>query len=532
MNRKNRIQVFSGLLLCLLLFACTATQKGFRPDRKYPVAVLQKDYHIFRDVLEAWHPSLYWYTPKDSMDRYFDEGYAAIRDSMTEPEFRTILSYVIAQVDCGHTSIRASKAYAHYLDTAKLRQFPLILKFWPDTMVMVASLDRRDTILKRGNQILSINGRTTRQLTDTLFPYIVTDGYDLTGKYQYLSTGLHFSSWYKALYGYSDSFDITYADTAGVVRETRIPLYDPRADTLRRSLGRVLQPGRTQREPGPAQRTRPPHKRSKHSRRKAELLFSRNLQLDTATSTAFLTLNTFEHGYHLRSFFRHSFRQFSERHIKNLVIDVRSNGGGEATLSTLLTRYLIDKKFKLADSLYTIRRHSRYDRYINNGLAYRLLTRIATRREEDGFYHFGHFERHYFRPRKTDHFDGKIYILTGGNSFSATCLFAGALKGQANVTLVGEETGGCYYGNTAWMIPDVTLPGTRVRFRLPRFRLVIDRNRIKDGHGIMPDVPATPSVDAIEKGEDYKVARVKELIREDTGGNRTTISHPARDGYR
>jgi hypothetical protein len=64
------------------------------------------------------------------------------------------------------------------------------------------------------------------------------------------------------------------------------------------------------------------------------------------------------------------------------------------------------------------------------------------------------------------------------------------------------------------MIPDVTLPVTRVRFRLPRYRLVIDRNRQKDGRGIMPDIPALPTVDAIGRGEDFKTAKVKQLIRE------------------
>jgi Peptidase family S41 len=499
---------FYGIFFCLLFSACR-TEKGFRPDRKYPVAKLQRDYLIFRHLLETWHPSLYWYTPKDSMDRFFDQGYAAITDSMTEPQFRTVLSHVIAQVDCGHTSVRASKAYAHYLDTAKLRQFPLILKFWPDTMVVVADLNRRDTVLRRGVQILAINGKTAGQLTDAFFPYIVTDGYSLTGKYQYLSTGLHFSSWYAALYGYTDSFDIRYADVLGVEQETRIPLYDPRTDTVHKSLGTTLQPGTGQRGPGPAQRLRHPGRRS---RKRSELLFNRSLQLDTATSTAFMTLNTFEHGYHLRGFFRHTFHELKEKQIKNIVIDVRSNGGGDASLSTLLTRYLIDKKFKLADSLYALRRHSRYDRYINGGFIYSVLTRFATHKKKDGFYHFGHFERHYFAPFTNDHFDGHVYILTGGNSFSATCLFAGALKGQSNVTLVGEETGGAYYGNTAWMIPDVTLPETRVRFRLPRFRLVIDSTRVKDGRGVLPDVPALPSVEAIGKGQDFKTARAKALI--------------------
>ncbi len=494
----------------LFLLSCASQRKNFRPDRKYPPAVLKKDYMVFRHVLEAWHPSLYWYTPKDSMNYYFDLGYSQITDSMTESEFRKVLSYVIARVDCGHTSIRASKRYSNYLDTAKLKQFPLIMKFWPDTMVVAINLDRRDTILKRGTQIQTINGRTTRQLTDSLFRYIVTDGYNVTGKYQYLSTGLHFSSWYKDVYGYTDSFDIGYLDTAGILRQTRIRIYDPKADTVRKSLGKVLLPGTGQRQKGPAQRMRRP---SKHERKSRELLFTRSMQIDTAAHTAFLTINTFERGYHLKRFFRHSFEEMKKQQVKNLIIDVRSNGGGDASNSTMLTRYLIDKRFKLADSLYTIRRISKYDRYINHGYLYDFLTFFASHKKADGKYHFGYFERHYYYPVKHNHFDWQVYILTGGNSFSATCLFAGQVKGQHNITLVGEETGGGHYGNTAWMIPDVTLPGTGVQFRLPRFRLVVNKTQIKDGLGITPDVPALPTRDAIGKGFDFKYSKAKELIR-------------------
>jgi hypothetical protein len=506
----NKLLSSGYLILCFFLFSCGTSRTAFRPDRKYAPEDLQKDYRVFRHVLESWHPSLYWYTSTDSMDYFFDEGYAALKDSMTEPQFRKVLSYVIAKVRCGHTSVSASRTYSRYLDTAKLQQFPLILKFWNDTMVVAANLNRGDSILKRGTLIYTINGQTAHQLTDTLFPYIVTDGYNLTGKYQYLSTGLHFSSWYKDIFGYASGFDIGYRDSTGSLRETHIPVYDPLTDTGRRSLGRVLVPGTGQTRPGPSQRVRPPGRRA---RKKRELLFTRSLQLDSASHSAFLTLNTFERGYHLAAFFRQAFRTLREKQVQNLVIDVRSNGGGDAAISTLLTRYLIDKKFKLADSLYAIRWSSRYDGYIKYGLAYDFLTFFASRRHSDGYYHFGYFERHHYSPVKENHFDGSIYVLTGGNSFSATCLFAGALKGQRNVTLVGEETGGGYYGNTAWMIPDVTLPETGVRFRLPRFRLVVDRNRQKDGRGILPDVPALPSVEALSKGQDFKTAKAKELIR-------------------
>jgi hypothetical protein len=488
------------LILCSFLFSCGTAKKAFDPEHKYAPQELKKDYEIFRHTLEAWHPSLYWYTCRDSLNYYFDKGFARLNDSMTEPQFRTLLSFVIARVDCGHTSVRTSKSFSHYLDTAKLTQFPLILKIWNDTMVVAANLNRRDTILKRGTLIRSIDGRSARQLTDTLFPYFVTDGYNLTGKYQYLSTGLNFSAWYKNIFGYPDSFTIEYADTAGLARQVRVPL-------INRSL---LAQGQGQGPQQPRQRNRPPDRRSRKNR---ELFLTRNLQLDSASNTAFMTLNTFERGFHLRRFIRQSFRTLAEKNVKNLVIDVRSNGGGDASNSTLLTRYLINKKFKVADSLYAVRRHSRYDRYINNGFLYSALTFFASRKHDDGYYHFGYFERHYYSPIKKDHFDGQVYILTGGNSFSATCLFAGAVKGQHNISLVGEETGGGYYGNTAWMIPDVTLPVTGIRFRLPRFRLVVDGQREKNGRGVMPDVPALPSIEAITKGQDYKTARVKELIR-------------------
>jgi hypothetical protein len=62
------------------------------------------------------------------------------------------------------------------------------------------------------------------------------------------------------------------------------------------------------------------------------------------------------------------------------------------------------------------------------------------------------------------------------------------------------------------MIPDVTLPNTGLRFRLPKFRLIVDKNRAKDGHGVLPDVYAVPSTQAIKNGIDFKEQKVKELI--------------------
>ena len=226
-----------------------------------------------------------------------------------------------------------------------------------------------------------------------------------------------------------------------------------------------------------------------------------------------MTVSTFARGNRLKRFFKRSFKTIDKLDLQHLVIDVRSNGGGDAGISTLLTQYLIDKKFKIADSLYAVKRSSRYRNYIQWQRVYWLMTRFVTSKRADGNYHFGYYERHFFKPRKKHHFDGNIYLLTGGNSFSATTLVLKALQGQHNVKIVGEETGGGAYGNTAWMIPDVRLPETGVRFRLPKFRLVMDKDMVKSGRGVMPDIYVRATPEFILKGIDPKIETVKEIIK-------------------
>ena len=84
-------------------------------------------------------------------------------------------------------------------------------------------------------------------------------------------------------------------------------------------------------------------------------------------------------------------------------------------------------------------------------------------------------------------------------------------------SIIGEETGGGAYGNSAWMLPDVTLPLTGLRFSLPKFRLVMDKDQVAAGRGVMPDIEVLPSVESIRKGVDPKVEVIKEIILSKNG---------------
>lgn len=481
------------VILSSFLVSCSVARVSVA-ERKYPAKKLKEDFSIFQGALEESHPGLYWFTPKEEMDRTFAETNNNLNDSMTERQFRTQLLKVITAIRCGHTSVNYSKRYSRYLDTAGLKLFPLGFKVWKDTLVVTANINRKDSIFTRGTIVKSINNYSSKQLIDTFFNYITGDGYSQAGRYQTLSSFGTFGVLYKNVLGLTDTFRINYVTPEGTDAVVTIPVYKPIKDSVEKSDSLK------------------PEKYTQKERRSFRAFTTRHIQVDTSLNSAYMLLNTFSNGTNLRKFFRKSFKNIERLGIKHLVIDVRSNGGGEAGNSTLLTQYLTDHNFKIGDSLYAIKRSSKYRDYIKFQPIYWIISSIITRKKDDGNFHFGYYERHIFKPFKKNHFNGNVYILTGGNSFSATTLFAQELKGQKNVTIVGEETGGGGYGNSAWIIPQLTLPNTRLRVGIPKFRFVMRKDLVKEGRGVMPDIYAAPTAKDIQNGVDVKLEAVKSLI--------------------
>ena len=141
--KKVMTKLILWCALTVFFYSCSVSREAFNPEKKYSVEALQQDYRLFRNILEDSHPGIYWYTPKDSMNTVFENGYRSIRDSMTEPQFKNILSSVVTSIQCGHTSVRYSKNYSEWQDTAKVKLFPFGLKFWNDTMVVTLNINRK-----------------------------------------------------------------------------------------------------------------------------------------------------------------------------------------------------------------------------------------------------------------------------------------------------------------------------------------------------------------------------------------------------
>ena len=481
------------IVLFAVIMGCAESRK-YTPAKKYPSAALHADYNILRNALESKHPSLYWYTSKDSMDMYFMLYENAIRDSMTEQQFNwQVLTPLINKIHCGHTSVNMSKDYQNWVRNRKFPSFPYYLKIWKDTMVVTASLKRRDSLFTRGTIIHSINGLNVQQLTAKMFGYMSEDGF--ADNINYIRLSSSFPYFHRNIFGLSSTYKIVYSDSTGTVKKTEVPLYKPSVDSTVRDSAKVKLP-----------KVKIP--------KKVKLAAYRSLVTDSA-GYAVMTLNTFTKGY-LRKFFRKSFRKLKKENIHHLALDIRLNGGGKIGLSTLLTRYVSRQPFRVADTVFAKSRSLHpYTEYYKGKFLNNLQLAVTTKRKADGFFHMQHLERKIFYPKKKFHFNGKLYVLISGPTFSAASLFSSVVKEQEGITLVGEETGGGWHGNNGVMIPEFTLPDTRLRISFPLFRLVQYNHVPKTGSGVVPDIYIGTSYEALLKGYDKKLAEVKAMMLND-----------------
>ena len=184
-------------------------------------------------------------------------------------------------------------------------------------MVVTANVNRRDSVIKRGMLITSINGMRNQDMINKMFGYLVQDWYEDNVNYIRLSTGFPF--FHRNIFGIYKNYSVQYIDSLGREKKTTLSLFGLTEDTLKKI------------------RNFPPIKQ-KHLTRKEKLENVRSLTTKDGIST--MTINTFAGGNHLKSFFRRSFKSIKKDNIQNVIIDIRANGGGDISNYVSLAKYI------------------------------------------------------------------------------------------------------------------------------------------------------------------------------------------------
>lgn len=499
---KNITIFFFIGLVCSLLAACSASNSvSYTPQRKMSAEQLRKDVQVMEQTLRRNHPSLNWYSSDTVINASFQRAYALLKDSMNEIEFKNLISETLFPIRCGHTSVRFSRRYYQYQTGRRTKSFPLGLKIVNDsTLVVTNNINRRDSAIKTGTKILAVDKFTARAIIDTLLPMVSIDGNSKNFSYQNLSNS--FPTFFNNRMGIKNQYQIVYIDSNGNAKNKLTQVYNPASDSFRRRsfTGNPLPP-----------------QQQELSNRQRRLQSIRSFSIDSTNTYAVLRLNSFGPGLK-KHFLKKSFRQLRKKKIEHLIIDVRNNGGGLIKTSLYLTKQIQRRSFVFADSIYSKQRKIKSEAIVTKKLIYNLGLIFLSRKVNDSMYAFRFFRNKIYQPRKKE-YTGKVYVLTGGYSFSATTLFAASVKGLDHVTIVGEETGGGYYGNNGVFIPEMILPNSKLRVRLPLYRIVNNKVYPKNGSGVLPDVEVKASAESIRENRDPKMEKALELILQQKANN-------------
>ncbi|MGD1947817.1 MAG: S41 family peptidase [Croceivirga sp.] len=482
-------RIFFFRTLFFLLFQLVWSQSNYRNPlgRK----ALEADLNTLKFQLESVHAGLYEYSTKNKIDSAFVAIRQTLKDSMNDLDFYRALAPLQKVIKNGHTMVIPSEKWSKYkVDNVPL--FPFEVYWDKDCLYILKNLSNDGSIID-GAQILSINGVTAEKVVENLLSGITRDGYNTTYPLHLMALG--FEHW--------------YADIIGTPKDFILELKSPVNQKIISKKVDALKEDKINSN----------HAKNYTKERVAWFLrsnddfirFKMNGNVATLVVPSFDSDTKGETGEKYSRFYKKVFAEMKTATIKHLILDLRNNGGGDPKPQLSLLSYLLYKPVKLYRQSFTIMEKVPNPEYYPNDKVKR-LNRLAKLilDKKDSIYEVGNniFTRMEGGPPKNpvepedDRFEGKLYILINGGSFSATGETAGILKDRSRGIFIGEEAGGSNYQNTSGRMPILYLPNSGVRIRMPLIAYKLNVEGTNDGHGVIPDFEVRNTVQQELNGED------------------------------
>ncbi|AXT58848.1 hypothetical protein D1816_00280 [Aquimarina sp. AD10] len=456
---------------------------------------VSKDLKIFENILKKGHPGLYQYIKQDSLEYIFNTAKESINDSLTDIDLYKKMLSITNEVKDGHLLLFAP-------NTIKTDQyyFPLILKiintqFYTDT---------DDFNIPIGSKINTINGQDTSRILENLKKYVATDGHNLTRKYREIE--LKFGLFYAYEYGISKNFSITYTTPDGIKNDLDLDAESfikvKLRNTKRNSYFAKYH-----------QKKNNFDYFDKHINNKAPFVYYKD-----ELNTAVLVINSFGGDIsQFKSKLIKIFREINKKKIEHLVIDIRQNDGGYRPNSVHLYSFITKNPFKQIKSQSIISLSVPEKKYATRVFLNEkdfLEDKFKNHPTYDGWrITFDDLET-IMAPQK-NRFNGKVYILISGATFSAASAFALNAKNNPDITLIGEETGGGYYKSFGMFPVYYELPNSKITMVMSMVQIeqYTKETSIPLGSGIPPDKNIIHSVEDLILGKDAELDYIFRLIK-------------------
>lgn len=471
------------------------------------------DLELFKAIRLEANSGVYKYRSKEQIDSAYRWAEQEIKKSSTYLDFYNIICQLTDFEGSVHNSTRLPRGILDAQRSETSGYFPFPLKYIDNKWI----LNYDDAEIPLGAEIVSINNEKIDAIIRNLNKYYTSDGINTAAKRIIL--GVNFSKYYRNNYGRKNEFLVKYrsrdSDAIKKVRLNSIS-YKSYNKNLNKRYSR-------------------PFDNANYISWKEEDTY----HFDAINKqTGILTINSFALGNqkdprHLRyaSFLDSVFVVVKSTNIKNLIVDVRYNGGGDDPNDLLTYSYLTDRNFSENKQAWISFRKLPYVKYNSNRKLPYLIKLIGVGtynrrfkkqfpKEVNGkYYQDSTSDDHLVRTPKKNAFDGNIFLLVGPSVASAASLFAAMVAGNTNTLVIGEETGGGYYGHNGHIELDYKLPKSKLEFAFFAVNLeqdVLEKSNQFYHRGILPDHHVSQSYDDYLKQKDTQMDFVLDLIAKKT----------------
>lgn len=470
------------VLLCSFSFSgrLSRSEKAdadYNPARKYTVAELREDIACLHERLARYNPNLYLYTPKAALDHYFDSLSDGISAPMTDMEFYRYIGPMTSRIKDAHTSVFPNESCEWWYGNQNYF-LPLQVTCNNDRIVtdLCASHDRT---IPDGSEILSINGKSATEILERMKPYAPRDGYNQSRVTWTLNN--FFPYFFCYCVGDTNSFNIEYKTRDGVTSSHTLPAIA--VDSIWANAYRYY----------PV--------RYKAGRRDSTI----TLRFREDSSIAIMRIRSFaKHGMRsksesFRKTIQRCFELINDAQVKNLVIDVRDNAGGNPEYARYVVSHLLSEEYVYISRFRTVER---------------LHWNEAENEKRTRTHWYPYCGIGKFGPEKNV-YTGKLYVLVDGGSTSTAGDFAACLDYYNRATFIGEESGANKTVSGGNVIgKDFELPNTKLRCRLSTIQGINKEEQYNDGHGVIPDYTVVPTPDDYMNFRNPMLEKAMELIHE------------------
>ena len=508
------------VLVAWLLQNCqSAKQMNKHIDSEISVKRLHKDVDFVHKKIFKLHPDLDRYITKEKLAFKFDSLKKSIQQPLKPNAFFFGISQVVGSIRQGHATIQPlQKQYStkelKILNKRGKSPLSLLSYAFVNEELLIAKNYGKDSTLKVGTVIKSVAGITPQFLYTKYRKTEASDGYNTT----YFQRG--FARKFNTLL----NLERPMADSIPIVFSYKDSIFEK---TLTRTSEKAKAKKKSDKETKVA-----PVVVSKEAKEKQLLAkkalekkkkifgydevrkeFTRHLSyIPSDSSIAVLKIKSFTGGKE-KVAYAHIFKEIEQKKVKSLVIDLRNNGGGSLPEIINLYRYIGQDFTTFVDTMkVTNRTGVVYNRYRNVPktamvIASPLITYLAVKeicsikKSPFGYYYQKSKLTKRIQPRDNN-FQGNVYVLINGASFSASAVFSANLKHLKRATFIGEETGGASKSTVAGVLPIMRLPHSKLKLRFGLMEIAVPHKTTVEGHGVYPDITLLTTKEDFEKNSD------------------------------